>query len=82
MNAISQARLPGRLYRAAQVRAMDAYAAERLGIPGIELMHRAGAAAFSALRRRWPQARTAHPTLMAATAPRATEALVPEIVNR
>lgn len=37
---------------------MDRYAIEQLGISGIELMRRAGAAAFAALRRRWPEART------------------------
>lgn len=37
---------------------MDRFAIERLGIPGIELMHRAGKAAFDTLRRRWPGART------------------------
>jgi NAD(P)H-hydrate epimerase len=58
MNDLTPAALPGRLYRAEQVRAMDRYAIEQLGIPGIELMRRAGAAAFAALRRRWPCART------------------------
>jgi hydroxyethylthiazole kinase-like uncharacterized protein yjeF len=37
---------------------MDRYAIARLGIPGIELMRRAGKAAFSALRARWPGVRT------------------------
>jgi len=37
---------------------MDRYAIDRIGTPGIELMRRAGAAAFAALRTRWPQART------------------------
>ncbi len=37
---------------------MDRHAIDRLGIPGLELMHRAGAAAFEALRRRWPEAKT------------------------
>jgi hydroxyethylthiazole kinase-like uncharacterized protein yjeF len=50
--------LPKELYRAVQVRAMDRYAIDTLGIPGIELMRRAGAAAFAALRERWPEART------------------------
>jgi len=58
MNDLDQPPLPARLYRAAQVRAMDRHAIEQLRIPGIELMRRAGAAALSALRRRWPQART------------------------
>jgi hydroxyethylthiazole kinase-like uncharacterized protein yjeF len=37
---------------------MDRFAIDQLGIPGMELMRRAGAAAFAALRRRWPDART------------------------
>lgn len=50
-------RLPAALYTAAQVRALDRQAIERFGIPGAELMARAGAAAFDLLRRRWPEAR-------------------------
>lgn len=46
------------LYRSEQVRAMDRYAIDQLGISGTVLMERAGAAAFSLLQRRWPQART------------------------
>jgi hydroxyethylthiazole kinase-like uncharacterized protein yjeF len=46
------------LYRAEQVHAMDRYAIDQLGISGTVLMERAGAAAFSLLQRRWPQART------------------------
>lgn len=46
------------LYRAAEVRAMDRKAIDAAGIPGAELMRRAGAAAFAALRERWPEART------------------------
>lgn len=49
---------PRDLYRAEDVRAMDRYAIETVGIPGIELMRRAGASAFAALRQRWPEART------------------------
>ncbi len=49
--------LPHALYTAAQVRAFDRIAIERFGIPGIELMERAGRAAFDELRRRWPDAR-------------------------
>lgn len=45
------------LYSPEQVRRMDAYAIGTLGIPGLELMERAGAAAFRALRERWPLAR-------------------------
>ena len=49
--------LPRALYRAEQVRALDRCAITQHGIPGIELMERAGAAAFSLLRRLWPDAR-------------------------
>ncbi|MDJ0739504.1 MAG: NAD(P)H-hydrate dehydratase [Gammaproteobacteria bacterium] len=49
--------LPHALYTAAQVREFDRVAIERFGIPGIELMERAGQAAFDELRRRWPDAR-------------------------
>src|SRR5262245_20762859 len=45
------------VYSAAQVRAMDRYAIDVAGIPGRTLMQRAGAAAFAALRRHWPDAR-------------------------
>ena len=48
--------LPRALYRAAQVRALDQAAIEQEGIAAEQLMERAGAAAFSALRARWPQA--------------------------
>lgn len=47
-----------RLYRAKQVRELDRLAIEEHGIPGYELMQRAGQAAFDALRQRWPQARS------------------------
>ncbi|MGX2040698.1 NAD(P)H-hydrate dehydratase [Methylocaldum sp. MU1018] len=50
--------LPKDLYRAGDVRAMDRYAIETAGISGIELMRRAGDAAFAALRERRPGART------------------------
>lgn len=49
--------LPHDLYRADQVRALDRTAIGQFGIPGRTLMERAGAAAFAALRRRWPAAR-------------------------
>ncbi len=39
------------------MRAADACAIERLGIPGYELMARAAGAALAELRRRWPAAR-------------------------
>ncbi len=50
--------LPAGLYTAAQVRALDRRAIERGGIPGYELMTRAGHATLNALRRRWPEARS------------------------
>jgi len=46
-----------RLYTAAQVRAIDRQAIDRLGIAGYELMSRAGAAALGTLQRAWPGAR-------------------------
>ena len=46
-----------RVYPSADGRAFDQRAIECLGIPGIRLMHRAGRAAFDALRGRWPAAR-------------------------
>jgi NAD(P)H-hydrate epimerase len=49
--------LPYALYRAAQVRELDRVAIEEFGIPGEELMERAGGAAFARLRDRWPDAR-------------------------
>jgi NAD(P)H-hydrate epimerase len=49
--------LPSELYRAAQVRELDRIAIQERGIPGYTLMERAGAAAFAALRKHWPQAR-------------------------
>ena len=48
--------LPTGLYSAAQVRALDAYAIEQLGVPGYTLMKRAGEAALRYLRSRWPTA--------------------------
>src|ERR1700716_3752632 len=48
--------LPIALYSTAQVRALDALAIERLGIPGYTLMKRAGEAALRYLRTRWPMA--------------------------
>ena len=46
-----------RVYPSADVRGFDRYAIDRLGIPGLRLMHRAGRAAFDALRARWPAAK-------------------------
>jgi hydroxyethylthiazole kinase-like uncharacterized protein yjeF len=48
--------LPRQLYRAEQVRALDRTAIERFNTPGIQLMENAGAATFTALRKRWPHA--------------------------
>ncbi len=45
------------LYTCAQVRGIDHRAIDALGISGFELMQRAAAAAFTLLRRRWPEAR-------------------------
>ena len=49
--------LPTALYRARDVRALDRLAIEAAGIPGIELMERAGLSSFRVLRERWPAAR-------------------------
>jgi hydroxyethylthiazole kinase-like uncharacterized protein yjeF len=49
--------LPHKLYRAADVRELDRIAIEAFAIPGIDLMTRAGEAAFAALQFRWPVAR-------------------------
>jgi len=48
--------LPIGLYSAAQVRALDAYAIDQIGVPGYTLMKRAGEAALRYLRSRWPTA--------------------------
>jgi NAD(P)H-hydrate epimerase len=50
-------RLPYALYRAEQVRQLDRRAIQDHGIPGIELMNRAGAVAYRVLREHWPSAR-------------------------
>lgn len=44
------------LYRCDQARAIEA-AAVAAGVPALELMHRAGAAAFALLERHWPASR-------------------------
>jgi len=49
--------LPYALYRAEQVRELDRTAIEEHGIPGAELMERAGRAAYRLLRQGWPDAR-------------------------
>ncbi|SFN13932.1 NAD(P)H-hydrate dehydratase [Dokdonella immobilis] len=46
------------LYTVEQVRRIDQAAIREGGLPGTELMQRAATAAFAALRRIWPQART------------------------
>lgn len=46
--------LPEQLYSAEQTRALDS-AAINSGIPGYELMQRAGSAAFTLMRYLWPQ---------------------------
>ncbi len=48
--------LPLSLYRAEQVRAMDRYAIDQVGIAGQVLMERAGQAAWDLLIDKWPQA--------------------------
>ena len=45
------------VFTASEVRAFDRRAIDEFSIPGIRLMHRAGRAAFEALRSRWPNAR-------------------------
>jgi hydroxyethylthiazole kinase-like uncharacterized protein yjeF len=50
--------LPVEIYSAASVRAMDRRAIQEGGIPGYELMQRAGAAALAVIQRHWPAART------------------------
>ncbi len=49
--------LPTSLYRACDVRELDRRAIETGGIPGIDLMERAGLEACRVLRQRWPAAR-------------------------
>ena len=46
--------LPAALYRARDVRELDRLAIEVGGIPGIELMERAGRESYRVLRERWP----------------------------
>jgi NAD(P)H-hydrate epimerase len=47
----------GAIYTAAQVRELDRRAIETCGIPGYELMTRAGLATLDAIRSAWPDAR-------------------------
>ncbi|HEY8095622.1 MAG TPA: NAD(P)H-hydrate dehydratase [Methylobacter sp.] len=51
--------LPIKLYRAAQVREVDRIAIQERGIPGFELMSRAGHEVFLLLKKQWPDARSA-----------------------
>ena len=46
------------LYRTQQVRELDRIAIEEFAIPGFTLMQRAGQAAFAALQRYWPEAKS------------------------
>ena len=48
-------KLPQELYEASQVAAFDRLTIEEFGIPGLELMERAGAYGFEVLRKIWPQ---------------------------
>ncbi len=50
-------KLPYALYRAEQVREIDRLVIEQYGVPGTELMERAGQAVFENLQRLWPSAR-------------------------
>ena len=54
----ARAELPKDIYTAEQVRALDGIAINELGIPGYELMCRAGEAALAALQGYWPRARS------------------------
>jgi len=49
--------LPAALYGAAESRRLDALVTEQLGISGVELLERAGAAAWEVLAATWPAAR-------------------------
>jgi hydroxyethylthiazole kinase-like uncharacterized protein yjeF len=51
-------KLPTTLYRAAQVRELDRIAIEDFGIPGYELMSRAGESVFHVIGQQWPNARS------------------------
>jgi len=50
--------LPIKLYRAAQVRELDRIAIQECGIPGFELMSRAGHEVFQCLKEQWPDTRS------------------------
>ena len=51
-------KLPTELYRADQVKELDHIVIKEYGIPGIELMSRAGNAVFRHLRIKWPNAKS------------------------
>jgi len=51
-------KLPQILYRAAQVRELDRVAIEAFGIPGYQLMCKAGGAVFECITAKWPEARS------------------------
>jgi ADP-dependent NAD(P)H-hydrate dehydratase / NAD(P)H-hydrate epimerase len=51
-------KLPTTLYTAAQVRELDSIVIKNFGIPGMELMGRAGNAVFRHLRIKWPNAKS------------------------
>ncbi len=50
--------LPVKLYRAAQVRELDRIAIHDYGIPGFDLMSRAGQEVFRCIAKLWPDARS------------------------
>lgn len=50
--------LPIKLYRAAQVRELDRIAIQERGIPGFELISRAGHEAFQCIKKQWPDAQS------------------------
>ena len=51
-------KLPVTLYRTAQVRELDRIAIQEQGIPGFELMSRAGDAVFQCIGNQWPDAQS------------------------
>ncbi len=51
-------RLPHSLYRAEQVKQLDSLAIHSFAVPGFDLMQRAGAFAFHAIRSYWPHVRS------------------------
>jgi ADP-dependent NAD(P)H-hydrate dehydratase / NAD(P)H-hydrate epimerase len=47
-------------YSIADIRALEAYAIEKQGVPAIQLMKNAGRAAFDEIKERWPEPETLH----------------------